>query len=300
MDESVEPAETSDPYPEMPNLGGRKRLPHKIDWHARAEQVWKTFPKAHKTIDTLIRRAEAASTDVVGDYEAARAKFNGRRTASDAFAKAIFEATDFKTLGLTFEDWIGDSLVWAQAVEGLPELDPRALLDSRVESSGLTVGIYSTPEPKPVKMRRAASGAPPEQRVILNEYFVLHLRDLGADPLSPAHLLLLEWSDDSLDWQVFNALPGCRLDPRKTYELTSRSEGDPTTIYLGVRVAPPRSEFDLYLLAQRPDFHHRALAMIDRLGGNAIMSQRDMAKLLGYLTNVDRGLTVTKIRYAVQ
>ena len=300
MDEPAKSTAISSSLPDVSKMGGRERLPHQIDWHARAQQVWKRFPKSHTTIGKLIGAAAAASTDVIGNDEAARLKFSGRRTASDAFAKAMFDATGFSGFGLSFQDWMGDDAAWARAVDGLPEFDPRVLLDSLAEHSTLQMGIDSTPHLLPVRMRRAESGPPPEQRVYLNEYFVLHLRDLSSSPVSPAHLLLLEWSDDSQDWQVTNGLPGCRLDPRKTWEMTTRSEGEATIIHLGVRVAPPRYEFDLYLLAQRVEFDHRALAMIDTLGDKALMSQYDMAKLLEYLSKIDRGLIVTKIRYAVQ
>ena len=292
--------EKSQKLPENRNLGGRDPLPLCINWHSRAKQIWKRFPKTHKKLGTLISAAAAASTEVIGSEHAARAKLNGKRTASDAFAKVMFDATGFKALGLTLGDWIGDDAGWERAVAELSDIDPRAMLDGLAESGSLGLGIDSTPELVPARLRRAGSGPPPEQRAFLNEYFVLHVRYAGSEPISPAHLLLLEWSDATSDWQVFNALPGCRLDPHRSYDLTPEKDVTGAKIHLGIRVAPPRDEFDLYLLAQRSEFDHRALAIISALDGNALMSQREMAKLLALLTQPDRGLLVAKLRYAVQ
>lgn len=300
MRKSTGPSEMPTQPPGLQNPGGRAPLPNMIDWHRRAKQVWKRFTKHHKTVGRLIGEAAAESTDVIGSDAAARLKFNGRRRASDAFAKAMFDATGFEALGLTFEDWMGDEAAWSRAVGDLPDFDPRALLDSLAEGGDFELGINSIPDSVPITLRRGAAGPPPDQTVVLNEYFVLHLRHRGATPLPPAHLLLLEWSDESSDWQVLNALTGSRIDPRKTYEVTSRSDGEPTKLHLGIRVSLPRNEFDLYLLGQTAEFDHRALAMIDALGPDAIMSQRDMAKLLVLLNRADRGLLVAKRRYAVQ
>ncbi|HYW16096.1 MAG TPA: hypothetical protein VE891_08080 [Allosphingosinicella sp.] len=278
--------------------GGRGKLPLLIDWQTRMEQVWKHVGKPPQTIKALLEKAGPPKE--IGSDKRSREKLKGKQTASEAFARAIFEATGFDALGLTYEEWTAQDSEWTQALAQLAGGDSRDLLDKLAEASPLSLDIDSTPDLAPPRLRRAGSGPPPEQQVFLNEYYVLHAQYSGPAPLSCAHLLLLEWSDSSLDWQVFSAVPGCRLDPRRTYDFAPETGGAGVRIDLGVRARPPREEFDLYLLAQRSEFDHRALSIVDRLGEEGLMSQREMLRLLSLLTEPDRGLLVAKRRYAVQ
>lgn len=251
----------------------------------------------------LVRELHARARDLapldVGEYDAFDRKLNGTRAASPVFARSLYDAAGLAKLGLTFEDWTADKAEWSAAASSLPSQDAFAALARAADRDGMRVEAASLPTPDPLEWRRLRDGAPAETELRVGHYLHLTLCFPGSDDLRPVRLIAAEWSETEGDWQVFNIARGSRLDSRRPVRLTAGAEGPMAKVPVGLQVVGPRDTFDLFLIAHREEFDHRALSILDNASRSSIIPTPSMNRLVGYLLAGPRPPEVARTSYTV-
>lgn len=279
-------------------LGRRPKNHLHIDWQARAEQLWKTYPRLKKSIGDLRSAAEHADPEEIGDYENFRRKFNGTLGASPAHADALFKATEFDRVGVSLDDWIAKDDQWGASIANLSPVDPVDLLASHAAKGGMAVAASSTPSREPRMLRRLQLVGAAETELHINEYMQLTISFDSGDP-APVYLMALEWSERSRDWQVFNMIEESQLDHSKPRPVSVRGDSASVQVSIGLPIGGPPDTFDLFVLAKRAEFDHRARSRLDNLKGQPVLTPLEMGRVLHELFAGPAAPQVATTRYRV-
>lgn len=284
----------------MTPLGGRAvENDLKIDWQERAETIWKTHASLKRIIKELHVIAHNIGGRTIGGYEDFRRKFNGTRPASEAYAAVLFQAGEFDQAGVTFAEWISSDEAWAESARSLAQLNAIGFLTEQAAKGSMHVAVMSTPDRIPPEWRRLRDGDPSENELHMKEYLQLTVTFPGSCDPRPVHLLALEWSAISRDWQIFNFVRASLLDIDKAVSVLLRGGDAVARLPAGVKISGPPEPFDLFVLGQRTPFDHKARSYLDNLGRRATLSSLEMSRLIQLLFSGAGAPDVATATYAV-
>jgi hypothetical protein len=270
-----------------------------INWQSRAETIWDVHRSLRRSITELWNIALKIDARTIGSYEDFRRKFNGKRAASAAHAKILFEAGEFDQAGVSYSEWISSDEEWAQSARSLAPVNVIGFLAERAAKGTMQIAAISTPQCIPPEWRRLRDGHPVENELHVKEYLQLMVTFPGSSNPTPVHLLALEWSVVTRDWQIFNFVRASLLDIDKPEPLVIRAGHAVAQIPVGVRISGPLETFDLFVIAQRTPFDHQARSYLENLGRRADLSSLEMSRLIQLLFHGTAAPDVATTTYTV-
>lgn len=234
------------------------------DWRPRLEDAWSVRPDLNASLQNLYRRAATAGGDAIRSFEDFRHKLSGKRPASPAFLRVVFDAAKLDAMGVTFDDWMGSDDIWRDCLDKIQPQTAKKIIDD--------IGNTANINPKIVGMRtpgqatRRFSPKAPENVLCIGERVNLVVSYVGETPLYAAHFFCIEYCERDGAWQCLNALKTCALNDGRAFDFQLSKKGDRVAaIDLGLFAYPPPSNYILYVFANQRPFDHRLSVLIDRL-----------------------------------
>lgn len=270
-----------------------------IDWQYRAEAIWDAHSTLRRSITKLWNIAQGIDQHTIGSYEDFRRKFNKKRPASEAHARVLFAAGEFDRAGVSFAEWIASDEDWAISAASLSPVDAVGYLAERASTGVMQVAASSIPQRERPEWRRLQDGDPAENELHVKEYLQLTVTFPGSQDPAPVHLLAFEWSAVSRDWQIFNLVKTSLLDVASPVPVALRGGTAIAQVPVGVKITGPLETFDLFVLAQRTPFDHRARSYLENLNQRSVVSSLEMGRLVDLLFKGRTVPDVATITYAV-
>ncbi len=280
--------------------GNRRGAPRKNtdqrDWRPYLDILFDRVPTARMTRVELHRSAlHTGGKAVPSSKEEFLRKLAGNRAASEAFARALYEALPLKSLGVGFGSWTAPLAQFTSALDGVDRGSLSAFLQNAMSGSDCQLRMTAD-RPRPVARRIA-----PIPRGSVFAAGSIVSASLSIQPpadIDQLHLLLIDLGRDDGKWQCLNAVAETGLADNLPLELDTPGQRVSFKTQ-PVSLAVPGT-FTTFAVVQGKPFHHGIKGIIDATSGEqGLLSVKDVVDLEAMLAKPPDWRAIASFDYTV-